>query len=179
MHTAGGNPRTDRMEPMPGDRMSASERLRLAERRRQALHLHSVRQLSIGEIAQVLQVSARTVNRDLKSARAKAKEQLEKQAESAERLSDLAHDIDANYVAAQREAWGVYHASSPSSAGRVRALNTVITATDKRAEHLRALGLLRQVPGSLALGLSMFGLTDQELAEQIKQLEGTDDDDNH
>jgi len=25
----------------------------------------------------------------------------------------------------------------------------------------------------------MFGLTDQELAEQIKQLEGTDDDDNH
>jgi len=158
---------------MPGDRTSQSERLRLAERRRQALHLHAVRRLNVGEIAQVLQVSARTVNRDLEAARAKAKEQLEREAESAERLSDLAHDIDSNYVAALREAWSAYHASSPNSAGRLRALNTVLTATEKRAEHLRALGLLKQVPESLALGLSMFGLTDQELSAHIKRLEET------
>ncbi len=62
-------------------------------RRRQALHLHAVRRLNVGEIAQVLQVSARTVNRDLKAARAKAKEQLEREAESAERLSDLAQGV--------------------------------------------------------------------------------------
>jgi len=156
---------------VPGDRPSESERLRLAERRRQALYLHSVRRLTVGEISEVLQVSSRSVNRDLKAARAKAKEQLEKEAESSERLSDLAHDIDSNYVAALREAWGAYHASAPNSAGRIRALNTVITATQKRAENLRALGLLKQVPGSLALGLSMFGLTDSELAEQIERIE--------
>jgi len=156
---------------MPGDRPSESERLRLAERRRQALHLHSVRRLTVGEISEVLQVSSRSVNRDLKAARAKAKEQLEKAAESAERLSDLAQDIDSNYVAALREAWGAYHGSTPNSAGRIRALNTVITATQKRAEHLRALGLLKQVPESLAVGLNMFGLTDEELAAHIKRLE--------
>jgi len=156
---------------MPGDRPSVSERLRLAERRRQALHLHAVRRLTVGEIARVLQVSARTVNRDLRAARARAKEQLEKAAESAERLSDLAHDIDASYVGALREAWGAYHGSTPNSAARLRALNTIIAATEKRAGNLRALGLLKQVPESLALGLGMFGFTDEELAAHIKRLE--------
>jgi predicted DNA-binding protein (UPF0251 family) len=152
---------------MAGDRASTSERLRLAERRRQALHLHAVRRLTVAEIAQVLEVSERTVTRDLTAARAQAREQLERQAEAEERVSDLAHDIDATYVAAIREAWGAYHAAPANSAARGRALNTVITATERRAEHLRALGLLRQVPEGLAVGLNLFGMTDEELRAQI------------
>jgi hypothetical protein len=154
-----------------GDRQSATERLKLAERRRQALYLHAVRRLTVPEIAEVLRVSVRTVVRDLHAARAKAREQLEKEAESADRVSDLAQDIDANYLAALREAWSAYHGSAPNSAARLRALNTVLVATEKRAENLRALGLLRQVPESLALGLGMFGLSDEELVARIKHLE--------
>jgi hypothetical protein len=151
---------------MAGDRASSSERLRIAERRRQALHLHGVRRLTVPEIAQVLAVSPRTVVRDLQAARAKAKEQLEQEAEAADRVSDLAQDIDATYVAALREAWGAYHAAPPNSPGRVRALHAVIVANERRAEHLRALGLLRQVPEGLAVGLSLFGMTDEELRAQ-------------
>jgi len=156
---------------MPGDKQSATERIRLAERRRQALYLHAVRRLTVAEIAQVLQVSARTVKRDLRSAREKARAQLEQEAEAAERVSDVAYDIDATYQAALREAWAAYHTSPEHSAARLRALSTVLAATEKRAEHLRALGLLKQVPESLALALSMFGLSDEELAARIKQLE--------
>jgi len=148
---------------MPGDRVSTSERLQLAERRRQALHLHAVRRLTIPEIAQVLEVSERTVVRDLKAAREQACEQLERDADAAERVSDLAHDIDATYVAAIREAWGAYHAATSNSPARVRALHAVIAANERRAEHLRALGLLRQVPEGLAVGLNLFGMTDEEL----------------
>lgn len=156
---------------MPGDRPSSTERLKLAERRRHALHLQAVRRLTISEIAQVLGVPPRTVKRDLRAARRQARAQLEQQAETAERVSDLAHDIDATYQAALREAWAAYHASPEHSQARLRALNTVLAATEKRAEHLRALGLLKQVPESLALALSMFGLTDEELGARIKQLE--------
>ena len=157
---------------MPGDTQSATERLRLAERRRHALYLHAVRRLTISEIAQVLQVSSRTVKRDLRAAREKARAQLERQADAAERVSDLAYDIDATYQAALREGWAAYHSSPEHSAARLRALNTILAATEKRAQHLRALGLLKQVPKSLALALSMFGLSDEELAARVKQLEG-------
>jgi predicted DNA-binding protein (UPF0251 family) len=159
---------------MAGDRQSTSERVRLAERRRQALFLHAVRNLTVPEIAQVLEVSERTVTRDLKAARERAREQLTRQAESAERVSDLAHDIDANYVAAIREAWGAYHSAAPNSPGRVRALNAVIAANERRAEHLRALGLLRKVPEGVELGLNIFGLTDEELAAHIQAQEKDD-----
>ena len=156
---------------MPGDRQSQTERVRLAERRRNALYLHGVRRLTVPEIAQVLKVSPRTVKRDLRAARSKARAQLEQEAEAAERVSDLAYDIDATYQATLREAWAAYHTSPEHSAARLRALNTILAATEKRSQHLRALGLLKQVPESLALALSMFGLTDEELAARIKQLE--------
>ena len=49
---------------MPGDRQSLSERVRLGERRRQAMLFSALRGLTIDQIARILETSRRTVCRD-------------------------------------------------------------------------------------------------------------------
>ena len=157
---------------MPGDRQSLSERVRLGERRRQAMLFSALRGLTIDQIARILEVSPRTICRDLKMARENAREQLERQAETATQVSDLAAVIDQNFVAALSEAWTEFYAAAPGTPARTRALQAVIAANERRAAHLRQLGLLREAPEQAEMGVSFFGLTDEQLAAAIKEAEG-------
>jgi predicted DNA-binding protein (UPF0251 family) len=154
---------------MAGDRQSTEERVRFAERRRQALYLASIRGLTVGQIAELLQCSPRTISRDLRAAREQAKEQLAQQAEMASGLSDLAADIDANFRSAVEQGWTEFYSAAPGTPARARALRAVIAANQQRAENLRQLGLLRPAPEQAGMDVSFFGLTDEELARAIEE----------
>jgi predicted DNA-binding protein (UPF0251 family) len=157
---------------MPGDRQSLTERVRLAERRRQALYLVAVRGFTIDQVARILEVSSRTICRDLKVARENARQQLEQQAEIATRISDLAAAIDQTFVAALTEAWTEFYGAGQGTPARTRALQAVISANERRAAHLRQLGLLREASEQTATGVGFFGLTDEQLAAAIKEGQG-------
>lgn len=156
---------------MPGDRQSPTERLRLAERRRQAFYLHAVRNLTAAEIAELLQVSPRTVERDLQAARRRGMKELQRRAETAESITDLALDIDASLSAIAREAWTSVAASDALSPQHIRALNTVLAATTQRAAVLQSLGLLKQIPTEFSLLFDPLALTDEEVHDALTELE--------
>jgi len=155
---------------MAGDSQSVTERKRLAQRRRRAFHLSAVRGLTVDEVAQLLKVSQRTVSRDLKAARQRAMAELQAQAESAERITDLAVDIDASLAAVAREAWGSVGAADYTSPQRIRALNIVLAAVYRRAEILQSLGLLKKMPDKLELGFDPIGLSDEEVKRELQRL---------
>lgn len=159
---------------MPGDRQSITERLRIAERRRMVFHLHAVRGLSAAEIAQVVGVGKRTVERDLQAARQRAMEELRQRAETAESVTELALDIDAALAAIAREAWTSVAASDASSPQHVRALNTALAAVARRAEVLQSLGLLKKVPEQLDVSFDPLGMSDQEIQHEIRRLNETE-----
>jgi DNA-binding transcriptional regulator LsrR (DeoR family) len=145
------------------------ERKKLAERRARALYLSAVRGLTVGEIGIVLKVSERTVTRDLKAARQRAMAELQSEAETAERITDLAVDIDAALSAVSREAWVSVGASDATSPQHVRALNTALAAVARRAEVLQSLGLLKKVPDKMALTFDPIGLSDEEIKQLLEQ----------
>jgi hypothetical protein len=155
---------------MAGDRQSAVERKRLAERRRRALYLTAVRGLTIAEVAQVTGVGERTAARDLKAARERAMAELQAPAETAEMITPLALDIDAALNAVAREAWASVTACEPAHPQRVRALNLVLMAVWRRAEVLQSLGLLKKEPDKVQLGFDSLGLSDEELQQEIRGL---------
>lgn len=160
---------------MPGDRRSTSERLRIAERRRIVFHLNAVRGLSAGEIAEVVGVGKRTVERDLAWARRRAMDELRQRAETAEAITDLAVDIDAALGAVAREAWASVAASDARSPQHVRALNTALAAVARRAEVLQSLGLLKKMPEQLDVSFDPLGMSDQEIRDELRRLEATED----
>ena len=155
---------------MPGDRQSTQERLRMAERRRLVFHLSAVRGLTAAEVAEVVAVSKRTVERDLRAARKRAMEELRRRAESAEDVTDLALDIDAALAAVAREAWTSVAASKAETPQHVRALNTALAAVARRAEVLQSLGLLKKLPEQLGVSFDPLGMSDQEVQHEISKL---------
>ena len=159
---------------MPGDKQSATERVRVAERRRRAFYLHAVRGLSAAEIAEVLGVSLRTIERDLRSARQRAMAELQRRAETAEAVTDLALDVDAALAAIAREAWASVAASDAQSPQHVRALNTALAAVGRRAEVLQSLGLLKKMPDELSLSFDPLALSDQEAEHELNALDHKD-----
>ena len=159
---------------MPGDRQSLVECTKIAERRGRAFHLSAVRGLSALEIAEVLGVSTRTVERDLRSARQRAMAELQQRAETAESVTDLALDIDAALAAISREAWSSVAASDAKSPQHVRALNTALAAVWRRAEVLQSLGLLKKMPDELSLSFDPLALTDEEAEHELKALNHED-----
>ena len=159
---------------MAGDRQSAVERTKIAERRRRAFHLSAVRGLSAPEIAEVLGASTRTVERDLGAARQRAMAALQKRAETAESVTDLALDIDAALAAISREAWSSVAASDAKSPQHVRALNTALAAVWRRAAVLQSLGLLKKMPDELSLSFDPLALTDEEAEHELDALKHED-----
>ena len=160
---------------MPGDRQSTNERLKIAERRRMVFHLNAVRGLSAGEIAEVVGVGRRTVERDLAWARRRAMDELRQRAEAAESVTELALDIDAALGAVAREAWASVAASDARSPQRVRALNTALAAVARRAEVLQSLGLLKKMPEQLDVSFDPLGMSDEEVRDELRRLETTQD----
>jgi hypothetical protein len=153
---------------MAGDKQSVSERIRLAERRRQALYLSAVRGLVTAEIATFLGVSERTVERDLRQARQAAMAELQRRAETAELVTDLAVDIDASLSAVARESWAAVAATDAKSPQHTRALNTALAAISRRAEVLQSLGLLKRSPEAVALSFDPLGLSDAEIEHYLQ-----------
>ena len=155
---------------MPGDRQSPTERIKIAERRRMVFHLNAVRGLTAAEIAEVVGVSKRSVERDLRAALQRALEELRRRTEAAESVTDLALDIDAALAAVAREAWASVAASDAKSPQRVRALNTALAAVARRAEVLQSLGLLKKTPDELALSFDPLKLSDEEAEHELNRL---------
>ncbi len=159
---------------MPGDKQPTTERLRFAERRRMVFHLHAVRGLSAAEVAQVVGVGKRTVERDLHAARERAMEELLRRAETAESVTDMALDIDAALAAIAREAWSSVAASDPQSPQHVRALNTALAAVARRAEVLQSLGLLKKIPEQLDVSFDPLGMSDEDIQDEIRRVNEAD-----
>lgn len=97
--------------------------------------------------------------------------ELQAEAESAEKITDVAVDIDAALSAVAREAWVSVGASDASSAQHVRALNTALAAVARRADVLQSLGLLKKVSDKMALTFDPIGLSDEEIKQLLKQSE--------
>lgn len=152
---------------MAGDRQSVTERIRLAERRRQVFYLSVVRGLTAPEIAEVARISPRTVERDLRWMRSRLMHQLRQRAETAENVTDLVVEIDAALQAVGREAWASVAGSDPKSAQHVRALNTALASVSERTTFLQSLGLLKKVPDKLDMGLDLLGLSDEEIDHEL------------
>jgi len=155
---------------MSGDRQSQSEPLKIAQRRRMALHLNAVRGLTVGEIAELVGVSQRTVERDLRAARQRAMQELRKRAETAESVTDLALDIDASLAAIAREAWTSVAASEAKAPQHVRALNTALAAVARRAEVLQSLGLLKKLPEQVDVSFDPLSMSDEEVRNELNKL---------
>jgi hypothetical protein len=145
------------------DQQSAEERRAIAERQRQVWHLKVVRKLHVAEIAPLVGVSERQVERDLAAVRKRARTLLRRAQESEQAVLDAGLEACAEFDAATRQAWADCLAAPEGSPARARFLNIVLKSIEQRVKILQSLGLMERVPEEVLLGdLDLRRLSDSE-----------------
>jgi hypothetical protein len=145
------------------DRQSPEERRAIAERQRRVWHLRVVRKLHVAEIAPLVGVSERQVERDLAVVRRRARSLLRRAQEAEESVLDAGLEACAELDAATRQAWADCLAAPEGSPARARFLNIVLKSIEQRVKILQSLGLMEKVPEEVLFGeLDLHQLSDGE-----------------
>lgn len=145
------------------DRQSPEERRAIAERQRQVWHLRVVRKLHVAEIASLVAVSERQVERDLAAVRRRARSLLRRAREAEEAVLDAGLEACTELDAATRQAWADCLAAPEGSPARARFLNIVLKSIEQRVKILQSLGLMEKVPEEVLIGdLDLSRLSDAE-----------------
>jgi predicted DNA-binding protein (UPF0251 family) len=140
------------------------EREAIKQRQDRAWHLHTIRKLTVPEVGRVLNVSERTILRDLAAARRKNLAAFRKDASKADWLMINAMEALGESNAIMRQAWTDLVSSPEGSAVRAGFLNVLLRALERRIEILQSLGLLAKAPERMLMGdLDISQLSDSEL----------------
>ena len=148
-------------------RPDAAEQNEIRERQERAWHLVVVRRLSEQEAAEILQVSDRTVRRDLTAMRARGMRAL-RSISGQRNVFRLASEMWTQLSSVLREAWVSVQAASDASPVRVRALNTVRATIKDMADIMQSLGLLPKAPEEVLISArDPAQLTDPQLEAAV------------
>jgi len=149
-------------------RGTPEERAAIARRQERVWHLHVVRKLTEQEISQLLNVSCRTISRDLATMRARGQSAVALSAASEKAVVAAGLQAAAELDAIVRQAWTDCMAAPDGSIARVGYLNLVLKSIGERLRILQSLGLMKKVPEELLLGdLDLRQLSDAEIQSAL------------
>ena len=149
----------------------AQEREVIKQRQERAWQFHTIRKLTVPEVARVLNVSERTVLRDLASSRRRNLAAFRKEASKADWLIANAMEALEEANAIMRQAWTDLVTAPAGSPVRAGFLNVLLKALGRRIEILQSLGLLDKAPEGILIGdLDLNRLSDDELAGTLADI---------
>ena len=135
----------------------------MARRQERVWHLRVVRKLTEDEISQIMNISARTVSRDLAAMRTRGYAAVARSAASEKAVIEAGLQTASELDAIVRQAWTDCLAAPDGSLARVGYLNLVLKATAERLRILQSLGLMKKAPEEVLLGdLDLRQLSDAE-----------------
>jgi len=147
---------------------SAEERAAIARRQERVWHLRVVRKLTEDEISQIMNISTRTVSRDLAAMRTRGYAAVARSAASEKAVIEAGLQTASELDAVVRQAWTDCLAAPEGSIARAGFLNLVLKATAERLRILQSLGLMKKVPEELLLGdLDLRQLSDAEIRSAL------------
>ena len=147
---------------MPSGR-TAEERAAIARRQERVWHLRVVRKLTEDEISQIMNISPRTVSRDLAAMRVRGHAAIARSASSEKAVIEAGLQTASELDAIVRQAWTDCLAAPEGSIARTGFLNLVLKATAERLRILQSLGLMKKAPEEVLLGdLDLRQLSDTE-----------------
>jgi len=147
------------------------------DRRRRIWALAVARKLSSAEIAEVVGVCKRTVERDLAVVRRRVRDHLRREGRLEEAIFEAATQVQATSTEVTRHAWQEFLQAPKGSLARARFLRIVLTSQDDLVRILQSLGIIKRVPdevlvGGLEIERRLSQLTDQQAQEALDFLDG-------
>ena len=119
------------------------------ERRHRIWALAVARKLTSAEIAQVVGVAKRTVERDLAVVRRRVQGHLRREGRLEEAVLEAAAQVQTTSAEVTRHAWQEFLQAPKGSPSRARFLRTVLDAQNDQVHLLQSLGIVRRVPDEL------------------------------
>jgi len=146
------------------------------DRRRRVWALAVARKLTSAEIAEVVGVARRTVERDLALVRRRVRGHLRRESRLEEAILEAAAQVQATSAEVARHAWQEFLQAPKGSPARARFLRIVLTCQDDMVRILQSLGIIKRAPDELLVGgleveRGLRQLTDQQAQEALDFLE--------
>lgn len=159
----------------PRGRKRAEQLGEVEERRARVWMLALVRKLTIGEIAQVVDVARRTIHRDLQVVRKRVHEHLRKAGQLEEAVLEAGAEIRETTNSISRQAWADLMEAPKGSPARGRFLRVILSALVEQVKLMQSLGIVKRVPeevliGDVGIERHLQQLSDEEAAAAIEFL---------
>lgn len=131
-----------------------------------------VRKLTLREVAEVVGIGYRTVDRDLAVIRRRVHNHLKQTGQLESAVLDTAAEIIGETNAVARQAWAELMEAPRGSPVRGRFLRIILTALESRVQLLQSLGVVKKAPeevliGKLELERRLHLLTDDQAAAAL------------